>query len=48
VNDPAHGFATRTLPFEGGLEFTVKTVAGEAVPRAGELGAHPSAAAPSG
>jgi predicted O-methyltransferase YrrM len=24
VNDPARGFATRTLPFEGGLELTVK------------------------
>ncbi|HEX2485735.1 MAG TPA: class I SAM-dependent methyltransferase [Myxococcota bacterium] len=33
VNDPARGFATRTLPFEGGLELTVKTVAGEAALR---------------
>jgi hypothetical protein len=24
VNDPARGFKTATLPFEGGLEFTVK------------------------
>lgn len=24
IRDPAHGFITQTLPFEGGLEFTVK------------------------
>ena len=25
INDPANGFRTMTLPFDGGLEFTVKT-----------------------
>jgi predicted O-methyltransferase YrrM len=25
VNDPANGLRTMTLPFEGGLEFTVRT-----------------------
>jgi predicted O-methyltransferase YrrM len=25
VNDPANGFRTQTLPFDGGFEFTVKT-----------------------
>jgi len=25
LDDPAHGFRTMTLPFEGGLQLTVKT-----------------------
>jgi len=25
LNDPAHGFRTMTLPFDGGLELSVRT-----------------------